>query len=326
MLSHPLRSRGHRSYWSYSAVALFALAVCHGSAALSPLQAQEPEAGPGAEVSEAQRRADEALAEEPANAETTPPADDAQPEAANKNPSLFWLQFEGGPLMIPIALMALLVVTFGIERAFGLRRRKVLPPELVQELGEMAGRKGGLDPKKAYKVCQLYPSAAASVIRATLLKVGRPHSEVEHAVAEASEREAAKLYANVRPINLATAISPLLGLLGTVQGMIEAFALTASGIAGGNKAEQLAGGIYVALVTTFAGLCVAIPGAVLAHYFEGRIQTLFREIDELLLGMLPQLERFEGKLRVSRSAGSDDSPLRREAEAGAAAPAKVASE
>ena len=60
-------------------------------------------------------------------------------------------------------------------------------------------------------------------------------------------------------------------------------------------------GIYVALVTTFAGLCVAIPGAMLAHYFEGRIQSLFREIDELLLGLLPQLERFEGKLRVTRA-------------------------
>ena len=79
---------------------------------------------------------------------------------------------------------------------------------------------------------------------------------------------------------------------------------------GVNKAEQLAGGIYVALVTTFAGLCVAIPGAVLAHYFEGRIQALFREIDELLLGILPQLERYEGKLRVSRTSSDEASEPR----------------
>ncbi len=53
----------------------------------------------------------------------------------------------------------------------------------------------------------------------------------------------------------------------------------------------------MALVTTFAGLSVAIPAAVLAHLFEGRIQRLFRELEETMLGLLPQLERFEGRLR-----------------------------
>jgi biopolymer transport protein ExbB len=271
---------------------------------LAQPSATSEEAGPGANTSEAERRAAEALAAEPA-AEPAPAS--APVVTQPKTPNLFELQLQGGPLMIPIGLMAVLVVTFGIERALGLRRRKVLPPELVEELGEMAGHKGGLDPRKAYKICQHYPSAAANVIRSTLLKVGRPHSEVEHAVAEASEREAAKLYANVRPINLATAVSPLLGLLGTVQGMIQTFAQTAAGVGGTNKAEQLAGGIYVALVTTFAGLCVAIPGAILAHYFEGRIQALFREIDELLLGILPQLERYEGKLRVGKPSADEPS-------------------
>ena len=67
----------------------------------------------------------------------------------------------------------------------------------------------------------------------------------------------------------------------------------------GDRAEVLAEGIYVALVTTFSGLAVAIPAAILAHWFEGRIQKLFRELDETLLGVMPQLERFEGKLRMS---------------------------
>ena len=54
------------------------------------------------------------------------------------------------------------------------------------------------------------------------------------------------------------------------------------------------------LVTTFAGLCVAIPAVCISHYLEGKIQKLFREIDELIYNLLPQLERYEGKLRVSR--------------------------
>jgi biopolymer transport protein ExbB len=207
---------------------------------------------------------------------------------------------KGGLLMYPIGLMSLLVVAFGLERMLGLRRRKVLPPKLIRGLGKLAGEKGGFDPRQAYKLCQQYPSTAATVIRTMLLKIGRPHAEVEHAVTEAREREAARLYANVRWLSLATGVAPLLGLLGTVQGMIQSFFVTANLPTGVNRASYLAEGIYIALVTTFAGLCVAIPAAVLAHYFEGRIQGLFRELDETLLGLLPQLERYEGRLRVSR--------------------------
>jgi len=210
------------------------------------------------------------------------------------------LLVKGGHLMWPIAVMSLLVVTFGTERALGLRRRKVLPPELIAGLGKLAGQKGGLDPRQAYKLCQQFPSTAAAVIKAMLLKVGRPHTELEHAVAEANEREAARLYTNVRWLSLAAGVSPLLGLLGTVWGMIQAFFVTANLPTGVNKAEHLANGIYVALVTTFAGLAVAIPAAVLAHFYEGRIQKLLRELDETLLGLMPQMERFEGRLRVSK--------------------------
>lgn len=259
------------------------------------------EAGPSAALRDAEARAEAALAEDEA-ADETEAADDEQfaapvPAAEINLLELLW---RGGYLMLPIAAMSLLVVTFGVERALGLRRHKILPPELVDELGSLAGKKGGLDPRAGYRLCQQYPSAAANVIRAMLLKVGRPHAEVEHAVTEASEREAARLYTNVRWLSLAAGITPLLGLLGTVWGMIQAFFATANLPTGANKAEYLAQGIYVALVTTFAGLAVAIPAAVLAHLFEGRIQRLFRELDEMLLGLMPQLERFEGRLRMGQ--------------------------
>jgi biopolymer transport protein ExbB len=217
-----------------------------------------------------------------------------------KKINLLLLLCSGGYLMLPIAAMSLLVVTFGVERLLGLRRHKVLPPDLIGALGKLAAAPGGLDPRKAYKLCQQYPSTAANVIRAMLLKIGRPHSELEHAVTEADRREAGRLYANVRWLSLAAGVTPLLGLLGTVWGMIHAFFATANLPTGANKAEVLAEGIYMALVTTFAGLAVAIPAAVLAHMLEGRIQNLFRELDETLLGLMPQLERFEGRLRVNR--------------------------
>ena len=222
--------------------------------------------------------------------------------------NLFQLLIKGGVFMIPIVGMSLLVVTFAVERTLGLRPGKVIPPELIEELGKLGGGAGGFDPRQAYRICQKYPSAASNVIRAMLLKVGRPHSEVEHAVKEASDREADKLYANVRWLNLAAAVAPLLGLLGTVWGMIRAFHGTTKILPGQNKTEYLAAGIYGALITTLCGLVVAIPAAIFAHYLEGQVRNLFHKIDELLFNLMPQVERYEGRVRFSRQ--MEDNPER----------------
>jgi biopolymer transport protein ExbB len=220
--------------------------------------------------------------------------------------NVFRLLVQGGFFMVPILLMSLLVVTFAIERFIGLRRSKVLPDGLVAGLGQLGGPQGGFDPRKAYKLCQQFPSAAATVVRAMLLKVGRPHNEVEHAVAEASDREANRLYSNVRWLTLASAVAPLLGLLGTVWGMIRAFHDTTQLTPDVNKADYLAEGIYVALVTTLGGLCVAIPAAICAHYYEGRVQALFHQIDEMLFNLMPQVERFEGRVRFGRQSSDGE--------------------
>ena len=214
--------------------------------------------------------------------------------------NLFKMLIRGGWPMVPIIAMLIVVITFGIERQLGLRRSKVIPEELNREFGRLSHSTSGFDPRKAYRICQQHPSAASTVIRTMLLKIGRPHSEVEHAVSEANDREAGRLYSNVRWLTLAAAVSPLMGLFGTVWGMINAFYAMAKLPEGASKATVLADGIVLALVTTLAGLFVAIPAAIAAHYFEGRIQNLFHEIDEMLFTLLPQVERFEGKMRISR--------------------------
>jgi biopolymer transport protein ExbB len=236
---------------------------------------------------------------------TQPDASDTEPAGPPDQLRLFWLLMKGGPLMIPIAFMSVFVVALVIERFIGLRRTKVMPPDLIHDLGQATSTSRGFDPRHLYRLCQQYPSATSNVVRAMLLKVGRPQSEVEHAAVEASDREANRMYANVRWLNLAAAISPLMGLLGTVWGMIRAFFDTTQLEVGQNKGDFLAAGIYVALVTTLGGLAVAIPAAIFAHYFEGRIQSLFHQIDELLFNLLPQAERYEGRLRVSRQSLAD---------------------
>ncbi len=264
----------------------------------------EAEASPATtedKLREAEQQAETALstgeAEEADSEQQTALAVAAQPERIN----LLELLLKGRWLMVPIGLMSLVVVTVGAERFWGLLRGRVLPAKLIAGLARLARQPEGFDPRKAYRLCGQHPSAASTVVRAMLLKVGRPHTEMEHAIQQASQREAERLHSNVRWLNLAAAVTPLLGLMGTVWGMIEAFHQTARLSSEPlDRAQVLANGIWMALVTTFAGLAVAIPAAVLAHYFEGRIQRLFRELDETLSGLLPHLERYEGRVRLTK--------------------------
>jgi biopolymer transport protein ExbB len=236
-----------------------------------------------------------------------PSATPTTPRPVDKSINLLDLTIKGGIFMIPIFGLSLLAGSVAIERMLGLRRSRVLPDGLVTALGQLAGTQGSFDPRRAYKLCQEHPSSAANVIRAMLLKVGRPVSEIESAVAQASQREADKLYANVRWLNISASLATMLGLIGTIQGMILAFHQLTNLDPGVERTQVLAAGIYTALVTTFAGLAVAIPSAFVSHLFEGRIQSAFREIDELTFNLLPQLERYEGRLRFNRQA-SDGEP------------------
>lgn len=222
--------------------------------------------------------------------------------------TLWQLFLAGGFMMWPITAMSLVVVTFGIERFVALRRSRFVPRSLREALATAAATTP-FDPRLAYQACQRHPSVAATVTMAMLEKVGRPVPEIERAVETTKEREASRLYANIRPISLAVSVTPLLGLLGTVQGMIIAFYTTANLDAGANRAAELAQGIYVALITTFAGLCVAIPAAILAHFLEGRILRGFREVDAVTTGILPALERYEHKGRLSPDQLSGVAPI-----------------
>jgi biopolymer transport protein ExbB len=274
------------------------------------------------------RGQDDQAASEPAGpsgepAPTTAHQAKSAPEAAapaSKSINIFELAIAGGIFMIPIAGMSVLAVTMTIERLLGLRKPRLLPSGLVEGLGQLAAASGNFDPRKAYRLCQQFPSAAANVIRAMLVRVGRPIAEVESAVAQASQREADKLYSNVRWLNLTASLSTMLGLIGTIQGMIMAFHRLTTMDAAADRTSVLADGIYTALVTTFAGLAVAIPALLASHFFENRILSSFRQIDELTFNLLPQLERYEGRVRFSRHADNGDGPLEDESgriEAGA---------
>ncbi|HYE98547.1 MAG TPA: MotA/TolQ/ExbB proton channel family protein, partial [Planctomycetota bacterium] len=129
-----------------------------------------------------------------------------------------------------------------------------------------------------------------------------PHgpAAVEKTVQDAAEREAGQMRRSLRPLSAVAQLAPLLGLLGTVYGMITAF--QAASAAGVGKGEQLAAGIYEALVTTAAGLTVAIP-ALLAHQIlSGKIDRLLDLLEKELEGVLDEV-RLRARSREPRRSG-----------------------
>lgn len=250
-----------------------------------------------ASLAEAERRAAEALrapeptAEEPAATLGSP---------AETRLDYLKLVYQGGPLMIPIFLFSVLVVALALERAIALRRAAILPSALVQALKGQCHPERGLDPREAYRLCIRYPSSAATAIRAMLLKADRPVLEMEQAGREAAEREADRLAGGNRWLALSAQVAPMLGLLGTVQGMILAFFKISTLPPGVSRAQELSASIYMALVTTFAGLCVAIPAAFLGHLYGGRLLRRFRELEEVLAIVVVNLERAQRRLRANK--------------------------
>lgn len=203
--------------------------------------------------------------------------------------------------MIPIGLMSLLVVTLAVERLLTLRRNKVLPQRLVDELEEMADEPEHFNPVTAYQACGDYPSPASRVISAMLLRTGQSLGDIERTATESAQREADDYAGPIRWLNLAAAATPLMGLLGTVWGMIVAFHESTTLTPDRSRSEQLSEGIYTALVTTLAGLVVAIPAAILAQYLENRLSRLFHQIEELAFDIAPGLARFTGRQRLDPS-------------------------
>lgn len=210
-----------------------------------------------------------------AAAQETAAAADAKPAIATSN--LLQAMFDGGPLMWPIAASSILLLVFVLERLVMLRRTRVLPKPFLQKfLEQLKGSQLSRD--SALELCEESGSPVARVFAAAVKKWGRPAVEVEQAVIDAGERVTYELRRYLRLFNGISSVAPLMGLLGTVLGMIASFnAITSSSAMG--KAELLAGGIGQALLTTAGGLFVAIPALLAYMFFQSRVEVLVMDID-----------------------------------------------
>lgn len=190
----------------------------------------------------------------------------ATPPAPQGIISTVWeLTWKGGIVMIPIAIASLVAIAFAIERFLVLRPARVSPPGLLATVLDAAGHERGQTPAQAIERCAAAPSPLARVLDAGLRGWHGGPEQVERRLVEAGLRETAQLRARLRVLSFVVGVSPMLGLLGTIFGMITAFRTVAASPDALGRTELLAGGIYEALVTTAAGLIVAIP-VMLLHW------------------------------------------------------------
>ncbi len=181
--------------------------------------------------------------------------------------------------IVPFLLASVVALWFGIERFVVLRRSRVIPRPFVERFLQHL-EQGKLDAESALALCEENQSPVAAVFAHGVRKWGKTSVEVEQAIIDGGERQVSQLRKHLRVLNGVATVTPLLGLLGTVIGMIQAFNDIAQAGAIG-KAEQLAVGIALALLTTAFGLAIAIPSLVVYMYLAGRVDSLVMEMDDL---------------------------------------------
>jgi len=197
------------------------------------------------------------------------------------------LLWKGGEVMFFILATSIVGLAFAIERAVNLRRSVHVDEGLASQVLD-AYRRGG-----APQAASLLESKKTSVARLLAAAVARSHEgyqEMEFAISEAGARLLYRMQRNVRVLGIVANLAPLLGLLGTVLGMIEAFDRVAE-VGALGKQTELAGGIAEALLTTAFGLLVAIPAVLLYHYLKGRAESLVREMEETAGDFALKLDR-----------------------------------
>jgi biopolymer transport protein ExbB len=200
-------------------------------------------------------------------------------EAAIQVGNLISIVREGGVLMFPIMFCSVVLVVFVMERLFYLRRGRIIPRPFVRGVLEQL-EQNQLERDEAIELCEANGSPIAELFIAALKKWGKPAVEVEQAILDAGERVTCQLKRYLRLFNAISNLTPLLGLLGTVLGMIDAFNSIAQANAMG-RPEMLASGIGGALLTTAAGLLVAIPAYAAYAFFVGQTDRLILEMDAL---------------------------------------------
>ena len=195
---------------------------------------------------------------------------------------------KGGIVMIPIGICSFVALAVFIERLISLRRGAVIPATFLPGLKKTL-RKDPTDKTKAIAYCRKNASPVANVFAAGIKKLDGSIESIQQRIEEAGQREVLKLRRFLRVLSVIASVTPLMGLLGTIFGMIKAFQTVAVSPDALGKTELLATGIYEAMITTAAGLTVAIPVLIAYHWISAKVDRLVMDIDSMSVEFLEDL-------------------------------------
>jgi len=197
---------------------------------------------------------------------------------------VYELVVAGGWLMLPIILSSIVMIAIAFERYWSLRPSKVVPPTLLGQVWHWL-KHNQLTKENIHQLRG--SSALGSILAAGISNSGHGREVMKDSIEEAAAQVIHGLEKYLAPLGTIAAVTPLLGLLGTVIGMIKVF--TAIMIEGTGNAAVLAGGISEALITTAAGLTVAIPALIFLRYFERRVDTLVVDMEDKAIKLIDAL-------------------------------------
>ena len=196
-----------------------------------------------------------------------------------------WAIFiKGGVIMFPLGLLSILGFAVFIEKLINLRHSKVLQSEIIHTIEQV---RSPADVPMAIRTCERHNTPLANIIRAGLEEAASPVADVRQGMEDTGRREVKSLERYLVVLETVAAASPLLGLLGTVFGMIKVFSVIS--IAGVGEAGLLSGGIAEALITTAFGLSIGIPALVAYNFFDSRVENFVVKIEGVVHLLLKQI-------------------------------------
>lgn len=185
---------------------------------------------------------------------------------------------KGGPVMYPIILCSVIALAIVIERLYHIYKAKIDTKDFMNNI-EITIKRNRI--AEAIKICDKTPGPIAHIVKAGVLKHDRSRQEIRESIEDAGHQEVPRLEKHLSLLATIAHISPLLGLLGTVTGMVRAFQIIQEKSASFSPVSpgDLAGGIWEALLTTVAGLIVAIPTVVAYNYLVNRVDEFVLEME-----------------------------------------------